>query len=202
MKVELVKIILDNKYVYKYRYEKYCCRKMWEHIKKDGHIHLIEPQYIQSIQNNGKIIMPKMCIEYPVQDTADKNKALNDEIDFCPYCGEEIDISVVKKVELSQEYDKLDRLKMRAKKRSKILNDTYNLEEYISRVVESVQSFEELTVYKEQIADLKKKSAQLYKIYKCMEKSDEHRKYIGDILRTNKIMLNYLKELDVIDKME
>ena len=202
MKVELVKITLNNKCVYKYRYEEYCCRKMWEHIKKDGLIHLTEPQYIQSIRTNGEITMPQMCIEYPVQDAADKNKTLNDEIDFCPYCGEEIDSSVVKKVELSQEYNKLDRLKMRAKKRSKILNDTYDLEEYISRVMESIQSFEELTVYKEQIADLKKKSAQLYRIYKCMEKSDEHRKFIGDILRTNKIMLNYLKELDVIDKME
>lgn len=202
MKVEVIKIILDNKYVYKYRYEKYCCHKMWEHIKKEGHFNLIEPQYIQSIQANGEIIMPKMCIKFSAQDAADNKETLNDEIEFCPYCGDIIDVSIVKEVEMSQEYNKLGRLKMRAKKRSKILNDTYNLEEYISRVLESIQSFEELTIYKEQIADLKKKSSQLYRLYKCMEKNDEHRKYIGDILWTNKIMLNYLKELDAIDRME
>ena len=190
MQIKYTKIILDNQEAYKYQPIKYCCHKMWKELKntENGAFYLGIPSKEPDIHSQ----------EFPIPGIMIRKTNTEEEISYCPYCGRKIQNLVTKEIDLSKSYRNLFRLKKRAARRTDRFNERYNMKEYISRILDSMIFLEEMDNYTEQIERLKEETKSLQKMYKQLDgHAPAYLEYLSDIIRANKIMINYLSVVNL-----
>lgn len=112
MKIELIKQKFNGTQSYKYKPFKYCC----ETIKDNPIITLTAENIVDNYydEDNEEYNSPKFCAthNYTLYDYSDEwNEADNYPIQYCPFCGEKIEFSVIKEEDLNEKYEELKRLR-------------------------------------------------------------------------------------------
>ena len=105
MKIELIKYTFDNGNIgYKCKPMRYCCDKL-----KDNPIIDLVDEY--TIGDHTEDLFPSVSI-WQGEDYTEWGEDCHTDnyykINYCPFCGEPIEISVVKEMDLSELYSKLE----------------------------------------------------------------------------------------------
>ena len=103
MKIELIEQKIGNSRGYKFKPFKYCCEKL-----KDNEIIDLVDEYTYDDYGDP---VPSVAIEQTemLHDWEDEwEEHTYYKIDYCPFCGEEIEIAIVDKEDVSEIYAKLD----------------------------------------------------------------------------------------------
>ena len=110
MKIELIRLKFDNIHSYKYKPFKYCC----DEIQNDKAI-VFTGEDINDIggeyEDDG-VSIPQLCTSYTEVITSYEDEweqTDNYPIQFCPHCGEMIEISVVDEIDVSDKYNELSK---------------------------------------------------------------------------------------------
>lgn len=108
MKIELIKLKFNDTHSYKYKPFIHCCDEI-QHDKAiiftDDDINDIGGEY----EDDGRYI-PQFCTSYTEVITSYEDEweqTDNYPIQFCPHCGEKIEIEVVDEIDISEKYDEL-----------------------------------------------------------------------------------------------
>lgn len=108
MKIELIKLKFNDTHSYKYKPFTYCC----DEIQNDKAI-VFTGEDINDIggeyEDDGNFI-PQFCTSYTEVITSYEDEweqTDNYPIQFCPHCGEKIEISVVDEIDVSDKYNEL-----------------------------------------------------------------------------------------------
>lgn len=108
MKIKLIRLKINDTHSYKYKPFTYCC----DEIQNDKAI-VFTGEDINDIcgeyEDDG-VCVPQFCTSYTetVGSWEDEwEQTYNYPIQFCPHCGEKIEISVVEEIDVSDEYNGL-----------------------------------------------------------------------------------------------
>ena len=109
MKIELIRLKFNDTYSYKYKPFTYCC----EAIQNDKAIILTGEDLVHSDDywDDGRYI-PQFCTSHTeiIMSYEDEwEQTDNYPIQFCPHCGEKIEISVVDEIDVSDKYNELSK---------------------------------------------------------------------------------------------
>ena len=129
MKVELIKYIIGDKTTYKYRQFHYCCQKLERNpmIRLTNSIETPELfcsgcdnrdtypddeckkcKCLDKIDYSNSFPNFKLCKQELLQNWDSLQKVnYNSTIHYCPYCGEKIEVEVVKEVDITFKYERL-----------------------------------------------------------------------------------------------
>ena len=116
MKIDLVELKINGEKSYKYKPFKYCCTKM----RDNPYIDFTNENVSSEYGNFGSSHIPKFCVWEDAFERVD-----NFFINFCPFCGEKIEVSVVEEKDVSGTYKKLEEKKNFLRKKSGILIDKW-----------------------------------------------------------------------------
>lgn len=108
MKIDLIRLKFNGMTSYKYKPFKYCCdeiknNKCIEFTNED----VVEP--VGDVDDNGYYI-PQFCtIDTKIIGSWDDEFEQTDNypIQFCPHCGEKIEINVTDEIDVSEKFKKL-----------------------------------------------------------------------------------------------
>lgn len=107
MKIKLIKLKFNDTQSYKYKPFKYCCKT----IQQNKSIDFMDEDlvYIDDYWDDERCI-PQFCTLHKeiidcYEDELEIDK--NYPIQFCPHCGEKIEISVVDEIDMSDKYNEL-----------------------------------------------------------------------------------------------
>lgn len=110
MKIDLIKLKFNDTYSYKYKPFTYCC----DEIQNDKAI-IFAGEDINDIggehEDDGNFI-PQFCTSYTEVITSYEDEweqTDNYPIQFCPHCGEKIEILVVDEIDVSDKYNELSK---------------------------------------------------------------------------------------------
>ena len=108
MKIELIKLKFNNTHSYKYKPFKYCC----DEIQNNKAI-VFTNEYLSPLKyiDDGNFI-PQICTSHTEVITSYEDEweqTDNYPIQFCPHCGEMIEISVVDEIDVSDKYNELSK---------------------------------------------------------------------------------------------
>lgn len=107
MKIELIKLKFNDTYSYKYKPFKYCCNEIHQNeciIFTDDDLSPLK--YIDDEDS----FIPQFCTSHTELITSYEDEweqTNNYPIQFCPHCGDKIEIEVVDEIDLSEKYNKL-----------------------------------------------------------------------------------------------
>lgn len=110
MKIELIRLKFNDTHSYKYKPFKHCC----DEIQKDKTI-VFTGEDINGIGGESEddgIYIPQFCTSYTeiFNSWGDEfEQTDNYPIQFCPHCGEKIEISVVDGIDVSDKYNELSK---------------------------------------------------------------------------------------------
>lgn len=107
MKINLVKIKFNDGESYKYKPFTYCCDKL-----KNNENFLLANDDLENdedYEENGFSYIPKFCISLPSDEIFEEDYNRNSVINYCPYCGEKIEIKLTGEIDYSQKYKELSR---------------------------------------------------------------------------------------------
>ena len=110
MEIELIKLKINDTHSYKYKSFTYCCDEIQNDkaiVFTDEDINDIGGEY----EDDG-VCVPQFCTSYTetVGSWGDEwEQTDNYPIQFCPHCGEKIEISVVDEIDVSDKYKKLSK---------------------------------------------------------------------------------------------
>lgn len=107
MKIELIRLKFDDTHSYKYKPFQYCCNE----IQNDKAIIFTGGDLIHSDDCwDDERYIPQLCTSYTevIMSYEDEwEQTDNYPIQFCPHCGEKIEISVVDEIDVSDKYNEL-----------------------------------------------------------------------------------------------
>lgn len=150
MTIELVKVKIDDAIAYKHKPIKYCCEK----LKNNPCVTFTQDNIIDtSYSLDDEEISPQFCVTY--LDELDEYGETwdiieNHPIQFCPHCGEKIEIEIVDEIDVTEKYkllkekrqklwkecqqtdskNKEKELRIEVQKLDKKINKFYDLEEF------------------------------------------------------------------------
>lgn len=148
MKIELIRLKFDDTHSYKYKPFKYCC----DEIQKDKTIVFTgeDINYICGEYEDDGVCVPQFCTSYTetVGSWGDElEQTDNYPIQFCPHCGEKIEISVVEEIDVSDKYNKLSKRREELWKgcqRTDSKKKEFELREQIGKLDKQINGFYEL----------------------------------------------------------
>jgi rRNA maturation protein Nop10 len=106
MKIELIKLKFNDTCAYKHKSFTYCCDEIHQN---DCIIFTNEDLYPLKHIDDGNFI-PQFCTSHTEVITSYEDEweqTDNYPIQFCPHCGEQIEISVVDEIDVSDKYNEL-----------------------------------------------------------------------------------------------
>lgn len=106
MKIDLVELKINEDNFYKYKSFKYCCAK----IRDNPCIVFTNEDIIEEDNDSSVWNIPKFCIreEMMEDDWEDTFQYTNNfPINFCPFCGEKIEISIAEELDVSEKFNEL-----------------------------------------------------------------------------------------------
>lgn len=107
MKIELIKINLNNGSTYKYKPLDWCCNG----LRDNPCVNLCSEDIVNVDYEDDGRFQPKMCISDNYEDGDYEDHWMttdNHPIKFCPFCGEEITISTAAEEDYSKELEILE----------------------------------------------------------------------------------------------
>lgn len=109
MKIELIKLKFNDTCSYKYKPFEHCC----DEIQNDKAIVFTGEDLVHSNDcwDDGRYV-PRFCASHTEIITSYEDeweKTDNYPIQFCPYCGEKIEIEVVDEIDVSDKYNELSK---------------------------------------------------------------------------------------------
>ena len=102
MKIELIRLRFNDTYSYKYKPFTHCC----DEIQSDKAIDLVHSDDCWDDER----YIPRFCTSHTEVITSYEDEweqTDNYPIQFCPHCGEKIEISVVDEIDMSDKYEEL-----------------------------------------------------------------------------------------------
>lgn len=112
MNIDLIKIHLKDKdfgeiSTYKYLPFEYCCEKLknFEHVSLEDEVYSIN---LNDEEDENENIIPRFFFHCEESQPWEENTwSTYYKIDYCPFCGEKINVSVVDNIDRSELYTKL-----------------------------------------------------------------------------------------------
>lgn len=109
MKIELIRLKFDDTHSYKYKPFKYCC----DEIHQNDCIMFTNEDLspLKYMDDSGNFI-PQFCTSHTEVITSYEDKweqTDNYPIQFCPHCGEKIEILIVDEIDVSDKYKELSK---------------------------------------------------------------------------------------------
>lgn len=152
MKIELIKLKFNDTYSYKYKPFTYCCDK----VQNDKAI-VFTGEDINDIggeyEDDGNFI-PQFCTSYTeviISYEDEWEQTDNYPIQFCPHCGEKIEISVVDEIDVSDKYNELSKQREELWKkcqRTDSKKEDYELTKQVRKLDDQINDFYELDEWK------------------------------------------------------
>ncbi len=152
MKIELIKLKFNDTCAYKYKSFTLCC----DEIKNDKAI-VFTGEDINDIggeyEDDG-IFIPQFCNSHTEVITSYEDEweqTDNYPIQFCPHCGEKIEISVVNESDVSDKYDELTKQRERLWNkccRTDSKREESKLKEQVRDLDDQINDFYELNEWK------------------------------------------------------
>ena len=112
MKIELIKLKFNDTHSYKYKPFTHCC----DEIQNDKAIVFTGEELVCNdifglvVRDSDDTIIPQFCNSYTETFNSygdEYEQTDNYPIQFCPHCGEKIEISVVDEIDVSDKYEEL-----------------------------------------------------------------------------------------------
>lgn len=151
MKIDLIKLKFNDTYSYKYKPFTYCC----DEIQSNKAIVFTDEDLIHSDDCwDDERYIPQFCTSHTEIITSYEDgweQTDNYQIQFCPHCGEKIEISVVDEIDVSDKYKELlkqreDLLKRCQRTDSK--KEERELRKQVRKLDEQINDFYELSEWK------------------------------------------------------
>ena len=153
MKIDLIKLKFNNTHSYKYKPFKYCC----DEIQNDKVI-VFTGEDINDIggeyEDDG-VCVPQFCNSYTetFNSWGDEYELTNNySIQFCPHCGEKIEISVVEEIDVSDKYEELTKQRDELWKKSQRTDskkEESELRKQVRKLDDQINGFYELGKWRE-----------------------------------------------------
>ena len=108
MKIELIKLKFNDTHSYKYKPFKYCC----DEIQNDKAIVFTNEDLSPLKHIDDDNFIPQFCTSHTEVITSYEDEweqTDNYPIQFCPHCGEKIEISVINEIDVSDKYNELSK---------------------------------------------------------------------------------------------
>lgn len=108
MQINLVKIRFDNSCSYKYKSFSYCCKR----LEKNKNIIFSNEDFVDNGFLDEDDDTPQFCATSTEHITSYEDSwedTNNYPIQYCPHCGEKIEISVTDEIDLSSAYSELEK---------------------------------------------------------------------------------------------
>ena len=152
MKIELIKLKFNDTHSYKYKPFKYCCDEIQNNkaiVFTNEDINDIGGEY----KDEG-ISIPHFCtshIEVITSYEDEWEQTYNYPIQFCPHCGEKIEISVVDEIDVSDKYDELTKQREELWKKCQKTDskkEEHELRKQVRKLDNQINGFYELDEWK------------------------------------------------------
>lgn len=150
MKVEIIKQNLGDEVSYKYKPMSFCCEK----LEKNPLINLIADEYDNDVNY---IFEPQFCITDHDTWTEWGEDFEEDNyypIKFCPFCGEKIEIEIVKEEDVTDEYERISRERDILLKGALVTDSKLkeaDLRKKVQEMDEKIAYYNELRKYNEEV---------------------------------------------------
>ena len=114
MKIELIKLKFNDTHSYKYKPFQYCCYEIQNNkaIVFTGEDLVCNDIFVLVVRDSDDTIIPQFCNSYTETFNSygdEYEQTDNYPIQFCPHCGEKIEISVVDEIDVSDKYNELSK---------------------------------------------------------------------------------------------
>ena len=114
MKIELIKLKFNSTCTYKYKPFKYCCEAIQnnKNIIFTGEDLVCDDEFGLVVRDYDENLIPQFCTSYieTFNSWGDEfENTYNYPIQFCPHCGEKIEIEVVDEIDVYEEYNQLSK---------------------------------------------------------------------------------------------
>ena len=153
MEIELIKLKINDTHSYKYKSFTYCC----DEIQNDKVI-VFTGEDINDIggeyEDDG-VCVPQFCTSYTetVGSWGDEwEQTDNYPIQFCPHCGEKIEISVVEEIDVSDKYEELTKQREELWKKCQKTDskkEEFELRKQVRKLDDQINDFYELGKWRE-----------------------------------------------------
>ena len=143
MKIELIKLKFNDTYSYKHKPFQYCCDEIHQN---DCIIFTNEDLSPLKHINDGNFI-PQFCTSHTEVITSYEEECEHTDnypIQFCPHCGEKIEISVVEEIDVSDKYNELSKQRDELWKkcqRTDSKKEEFELMEQVGKLDKQIDSF-------------------------------------------------------------
>ena len=151
MKIELIRLKFNDTHSYKYKPFKYCCGEIQNNkaivFTGEDLVHL--DTYLED-----EIYIPRLCTSYTEVITSYEDEweqTDNYPIQFCPHCGEKIEISVVGEIDVSDKYNELSKQRYELLKKCQKTDskkEEAELREQVRKLDNQINGFYELDEWK------------------------------------------------------
>ncbi len=151
MEIELIKLKFNDTHSYKYKPFTHCC----DEIQNDKVIVFTGEDLVHSDGCwDDERYVPQFCTSYTetVGSWEDEwEQTYNYPIQFCPHCGEKIEISVVKEIDVSDKYNKFSKQREELWKKCQKTDskkEESELRKQVRKLVDQINDFYELGEWK------------------------------------------------------
>ena len=156
MKIELIRLKFDDALSYKYKPFKYCCDKIQNDkvIVFTGENLVCNDIFGLVVRDSDDNIIPQFCNSYTETFNSwgdEYEQTDNYSIQFCPHCGERIEISVVDEIDVSDKYNELTEQRKELWKkcqRTDSKKEEHELMEQVRKLDDQINDFYELGEWK------------------------------------------------------
>lgn len=156
MKIDLIKLKFNDTCSYKYKPFKYCCEKIQDDkaIVFTGEDLVCNDTFGLVVRDSDDNTVPQFCNSYTETFNSwgdEFEQTDNYPIEFCPHCGERIEISVVKEIDVSGEYNELTKQRERLWnkcRRTDSKREELKLKEQVRDLDDQINDFYELNEWK------------------------------------------------------
>lgn len=159
MKIELIKLKFNDTCSYKHKPFKHCC----EAIQNDKAIVFTGEDLVCNdifglvVKDSDDNIIPQFCNSYTETFNSwgdEYEQTDNYPIQFCPHCGEKIEISVVDEINVSDKYDELSKQREELWKkcqRTDSKKKESELRKQVGKLDDQINDFYELGEWRENV---------------------------------------------------
>ena len=150
MKIELIRLKFNDTHSYKYKPFKYCC----DEIQNNKAIVFTNEDLSPLKYIDDGISIPHFCTSHTEVITSYEDEweqTDNYPIQFCPHCGERIEISVVDEIDVSDKYNELTEQRKELWKkcqRTDSKKEEHELRKQVRKLDNQINGFYELDEWK------------------------------------------------------
>ena len=152
MKIELIKLKFNDTHSYKYKPFTHCC----DEIQNDKAIVFTGEDLVHlDTYWEDESYIPRFCTSYTEVITSYEDEweqTDNYPIQFCPHCGEKIEISVVEEIDVSDKYNELSKQREELWKRCQRTDskkEDSELRKQVRKLDDQINDFYELGKWRE-----------------------------------------------------